>query len=83
MSYIIIVYGLLLPQNKIEVPDFNLISRAIPSIKALVEPVSLRYRTTYEIEIWECFVFCGERSSYENIKNTRAINSCYGLVPFS
>ena len=30
----------------------NFIGRAIPSIKALAEPVILRYRTAYEIEIW-------------------------------
>ena len=46
-------------------PRFQFISRAIPSINALVELVIAfgfcrdRYRTTYEIEIWD---FCDEKS---------------------
>ena len=36
-----------------KVSDFNFKGRAIPSIKALAEPVSFRYRTTYEIGIWD------------------------------
>ena len=37
-----------------DVPGFNYMTlcRVIPPIKALVEVVNLRYRTTYETEIW-------------------------------